>query len=244
MYIGASPVTGAASGAAVGTSILPGWGTAIGAAVGTAAALLQGKASDYREWIYFDQNAHYSHTVGDKPNAQTTQMAAVVQQALQGYIAAAEAQGIHFVLPSDFVVNIGSRDPSYLWMPSTSMGDPAKGAGGSKATLAGPNDPNGVANGIVNFLGQFRQGGPGMQPATAAVTSGNALAPPPASFSPFGPAPSNFSPIASSAPSAPSAPSQISLAGFGSPILLGIMGIAAFIVLNGQRQISTPRKRR
>ena len=231
-------MTGAASGAAVGTSVLPGWGTAIGAAVGSAAALLTGKASDYREWIYFDQNAHYSHTVGDKPDAQTTQMAATVQQALQGYIAAAEAQGIHFVLPSDFVVNIGSRDPSYLWMPSTSMGDPAKGAGGSKATLAGPNDPNGVANGIVSFLAQFRQGGSGIQPATAALTSGNALAPPPATFSPFGPAPSD---VYSSAPSTPVAPS---LAGFGSPILLAVMGIAAFMVMNGQRQISTPRKRK
>lgn len=53
--VGASALTGAGSGAALGTSILPGWGTAIGAVVGGVAGLIGGGAKAKKQQREFDK---------------------------------------------------------------------------------------------------------------------------------------------------------------------------------------------
>lgn len=53
--VGASALTGAGSGAALGTSILPGWGTAIGAVVGGVAGLIGGSAKAKKQQREFDK---------------------------------------------------------------------------------------------------------------------------------------------------------------------------------------------
>lgn len=47
--VGGSTLKGAASGAALGTSIMPGWGTAIGAVVGAGAGFVMGKKNQAKE---------------------------------------------------------------------------------------------------------------------------------------------------------------------------------------------------
>jgi len=124
-------------------------------------SLFQGKPSDFRVWMYFDQGAHYTRQLGDKPNSQTISMANAVIQAMQQYIAQQNAQGVTFNLPAPFVVNIGSRDPSYFYMPSSAHGDPYHGGGtNAVATLAGPGDPNGTLQGIINFIRKYASGTP------------------------------------------------------------------------------------
>jgi len=124
-------------------------------------SLFQGKPSDFRVWLYFDQGGHYTRQLGDKPNSNTIAMANAVMQAMQQYIGQQNSQGVTFNTPAPFVVNIGQRDPSYLYMPSSTHGDPAKGGGTNAiSTLSGPGDPNGVLQGIIGFLGKYASGTP------------------------------------------------------------------------------------
>lgn len=244
---------GVASGASAGAAVGGPWGAAVGSVIGLTAGLLGGKASDFREWIYFDQNGHYSRTVGDKPNANTTNMAGQVQNAMQQYVSSAEGQGVRFVLPSDFVVNIGSRDASYLWMPASTQGDPAKGPGASKLSLAGPGNPQGVVTSLVNFLSQYRQSGPPQpfsQPASGSATAplpyGSPVAPltapqtQPYSLQPP-PLSPQFMPGPTMTPGSYGPAPQMSDMFGGSmtgymPYILGAVGLAAILLTQGRNQ--------
>lgn len=140
------------------------YSTAAIVAAKVAQTLLTSKPSNFGEWIFFDNRAHYSHTEGDKPNAATIGMAAQVQNAMQQYVASAEAQGIQFSLPSDFAVEIGQRDPTSVFMPPHNATP--------TATLTGPGDPQGAVMALMKFLDQYRKS---IGPAPASAVT----APPP-----------------------------------------------------------------
>ncbi len=142
--------------------------------IGSFATIFQGKPSDFRVWMYFDNNGRYTRQLGDKPNSTTVGMANAVIQAWSQYIAQLNASGAGYNLPSDFVVNIGQRDPSYIYMPSSPHGDPFHGGGtNAKSQLAGPGDPNGVIQGMVNFLKPYMTG----NTAAVAQASGSTVLP-------------------------------------------------------------------
>jgi hypothetical protein len=259
-----SQAEGEAAGAVIGAMFgSPQAGAAIGSMVGS---LVGGKASDFREWIYFDNQAHFLRTEGDKPNATTIGMANAIQNAMQQYISTMEAQGTQFVLPSDFVITIGTRDPSYLYMPSNKKGDPGKGSANSVATLSGPGNPQGVVTSLVGFLAQYKQSkqvtpSPGSATSIAPYTGPAA----PALIAPqfqtpqyYAPQPMpQFQPGPTMMPYAP-APSNISITTPGAqtadmfggatlqgmmPYILGGVGLFAILMMQNKGGGSQPRRR-
>ncbi|MDE2019670.1 MAG: hypothetical protein KGJ13_04995 [Patescibacteria group bacterium] len=137
------------------------------------ATIFGGKPSDFRVMLWWDNHAHLAQQKGDKPNQNTVQMANAVVQAMQQVVSQIEAQGGRIDLKGGFATSIGQRDPSYLWYPispSQHIGDPYHGGPGSIAQLAGPGDPNGVVNGLVNFL-QQQVGSAVVQGSASAATA-------------------------------------------------------------------------
>jgi hypothetical protein len=229
-------------------------------------SLFGGKVSDFRNWIYFDNRAHFLRTEGDKPNATTIGMANAIQNAMQQYISAMEAQGTQFVLPADFVITIGTRDPSYLYMPSNKQGDPGKGSANSVATLSGPGNPQGVVTSLVGFLAQYKQS----KQVTPSPGSATAIAPysgptAPAFLAPqfqtpqyYAPQPMpQFQPGPTMTPYTP-APSNISITTPGAqtadmfggatlqgmmPYILGGVGLFAILMMQNKGGGSQPRRR-
>lgn len=140
--------------------------TALTSLIGPLATIFSGKPSDFRVFIFFRPDGHFDHTQGDKPNATTTQAAQAIAQAVDQFVYQVEAAGGKFNVPGGFDVNIGQRDPSYIWSPPQVHSDPYHGAPGSLGQIAAAGDANSVVNAIVNFLNQHQRQGTASGSAT------------------------------------------------------------------------------
>lgn len=225
MYLHANPLPGAAQGAAAGSAAGP-YGAAIGAAIGAAASLLQGK-QHYSPWgfLYDDYPQHIwqnESTIVSLENQlnQLTGKPQIPAPPMYSKTGGAQYQASMQAIVPKYVPGSEQQIANYDRTLNESGGAYEQTVAAQLAII-----PQ-----LQQELAQLKGGS---IPASPAVTIGQPLVAPYSSAPvtiPQTVAPYSYS--LSPTPQTSAQPQQqTALAGFGTPILLGIMGLAALMVM-------------